>query len=236
MRIVLPGLDSTISYKVVYSSRRTLAISIRPDGTVTVRVPYRTSEKKITKLLNDKAGWIRKHTERIKETESKNPRKLFADGEIHLFRGRECILRISQSAKPCCSFSVDSIEIGSPRHADNDLTRRILYAGYRREANKVFGEALYRILSEKSSYGFKVSKLRIKTMRSRWGSCSGRGAITLNTELVRLPDRFTRYVILHELCHLRHHNHGTGFYNLLEELIPEWRTLRSELKEYVPGR
>lgn len=229
-------MDATIKYKLVYSSRRTLAISVRPDGTVTVRVPYRTSDKKITKLVNDKASWIRKHTERFREAASKNPKAHYSDGEMHLFRGGECILRINHSAKPSCSFSSGSIEIGSPRLADNDLTRRILYAGYRREAHKIFSDALLHILEEKSSYGFKVSKLAIKTMRSRWGSCSGRGVITLNTELIRLPDRFTRYVILHELCHLRHHNHGTGFYNLLEELIPEWRILRKELRENIPGR
>ena len=229
-------MNSTIKYKVLYSSRKTLAISVLPDGTVTVMVPYRTSDKKITKLVNDKAAWIRKHTEKFREAASKNPKIHYSDGEMHLFRGRECILRINQSAKPSCSFSPGSIEIGSPRLADNDLTKRILYAGYRIEAYKVFSEALLKILEEKSSYGFRVSKLNIRTMKSRWGSCSGREVISLNTELIRLPDRFTRYVILHELCHLKHHNHGTGFYILLEELIPEWRILRKELREYIPGR
>jgi predicted metal-dependent hydrolase len=80
---------------------------------------------------------------------------------------------------------------------------------------------------------FKPTGLVIRTMKRRWGSCSTRGKITLSTELIKLPDLYIEYVIVHELCHLRHHNHGAGYYKLLSELFPEWRFVRKELRKYI---
>lgn len=225
--------DLSIPYKVIYSSRRTLAISIARDASVTVRAPYRTALKSITKFVNDKSDWILKHTDRLKEAALERPKRLYVDGEIHLFRGTGLVLEINRSAKPYCRFCSGSIELGTPQPDNCDMSRRILYAGYRREARTIFKEVLDQVLNEKSSYGFRISKLNIRTMKSRWGSCcSSKGVISLNTELIRLPERFTRYVILHELSHLRHNNHGAGFYGLLAELYPEWSIARKELRGY----
>jgi predicted metal-dependent hydrolase len=70
-------------------------------------------------------------------------------------------------------------------------------------------------------------------MRSRWGSCSKQGKITLSTELIKLPDIFLEYVIIHELCHLKHHNHGKEYYKLLSELFPDWKIVRKGLRDYI---
>jgi len=72
-----------------------------------------------------------------------------------------------------------------------------------------------------SAYGFEYSSVTIKNNRSNWGSCSGRGNINLNLKLMVLPEPLRDYVILHELCHLRHRDHGRGFHALLENLCSE---------------
>lgn len=224
-----------IEYKVIYSARRTLAISILPDATVIVRVPYRTPAKSITGLVSSKATWIRKHTDRFRNNPRKVDKKLFTNGEKHHYLGAEMALRIEKSSKPYCRFTDENIEIGTSYPEDPKAVRHILYQGYRIEANRVFPETMKRILREKESYGFKVSVLRIRTMKSRWGSCSSKGAISLNTELIRMPAIYLEYVILHELSHLRHHNHGASFYELLSELFPDWKEVRKELKRYSLG-
>ena len=71
-------------------------------------------------------------------------------------------------------------------------------------------------------------------MRSQWGSCSLSGRISLNTHLVKTPPRLAEYVVLHELCHLRHHDHSPRFYALMERYMPDWRVRRSELDRYLP--
>ncbi|HPF02398.1 MAG TPA: M48 family metallopeptidase, partial [Bacteroidales bacterium] len=67
----------------------------------------------------------------------------------------------------------------------------------------------------------------------RWGSCTSRGKITISSELIKLDPAYTDYVIIHELCHLKHHNHGKDFYRLLEELVPDYKALRKELKTHL---
>ena len=78
-------------------------------------------------------------------------------------------------------------------------------------------------------HGFTYNKVFIKNNASNWGSCSAKGNINLNLRLVAVAPRLRDYVILHELCHLRHPNHGPGFHALLEQVCPGHRALRKEL-------
>ena len=81
-------------------------------------------------------------------------------------------------------------------------------------------------------HGFSYNQVRIKHNVSNWGSCSVKKNINLNLNLMRLPSELQDYVMLHELCHLRHLNHGPEFHALLESVCPEHRELRKKLKEY----
>ena len=81
-------------------------------------------------------------------------------------------------------------------------------------------------------YSFKYNQVRIKHNVSNWGSCSRKGNINLNLNLVRLPEDLRDYVLLHELCHLKHPNHGEDFHNLLESLCPDHRKKEKELRKF----
>lgn len=83
-------------------------------------------------------------------------------------------------------------------------------------------------------YAVPRPELKIRTMRSQWGNCHWvQGYITLNRILYRCPEHLREYVALHELLHFLHHDHGAGFYALLDELMPDWKERRSELKGYA---
>ena len=84
----------------------------------------------------------------------------------------------------------------------------------RREARRYLPE---RLASIAARYGFVYGRLAIKNNRSNWGSCSTKDNINLNLRLMQVPEHLRDYVMLHELCHLRHHDHGPGFHRLLEE-------------------
>ena len=75
---------------------------------------------------------------------------------------------------------------------------------------------------------------RTRYMRSQWGSCSVSGRIALNTHLVKVPERLIDYVVLHELCHLEHHDHSPRFYGLMRAHMPDWELRRQELDAYLP--
>lgn len=222
-----------IEFKILYSRRRTLGISILPDSSVVVRVPYHTTLNTVNRIVREKAGWIIKHRDRYKDRDPDKHTRLFVNGEKQLFRGNESVLNIQQNSKPYFRFYDNTIEIGLKTTDDAIAVKRLLYRGYKNEAMIVFPEILRSVLSKNENQVFKPTGLVIRTMKRRWGSCSNKGIITLSTELIKLPDLFIEYVIIHELCHLKHQNHGAGYYKLLSVHFPEWKSVRKELRRYI---
>lgn len=77
-------------------------------------------------------------------------------------------------------------------------------------------------------------ELKIRSLKSQWGNCHWRqGYVTLNTALARCPEHLRNYVALHELIHFLHHDHGPGFYAVMDTLMPDWREYRRELRRYA---
>ena len=97
--------------------------------------------------------------------------------------------------------------------------RRVVTEALRREARRYLPE---RLASIAARYGFVYGRLAIKNNRSNWGSCSTKDNINLNLRLMQVPEHLRDYVMLHELCHLRHHDHGPGFHRLLEDLCADY--------------
>jgi predicted metal-dependent hydrolase len=222
-----------IEFKVVYSRRRTLGISVLPDSSVVVRAPYRASLKTISRIIGDKAAWIIKHRDSYKQKDVRKLNGSFISGDIQLFRGKEYILNITESKKSFIQFIDTTIELGLDTPGDPLAVKRLIYKVYKEEALKVFPEILGVVLRTHENQKFKPTGLEIRAMKSRWGSCSKKGIITLSTELIKLPDIFIEYVITHELCHLKHHNHGKEYYSLLSELFPQWKKVRKDLRNYI---
>jgi predicted metal-dependent hydrolase len=227
------GTIRDIEFRVIYSRRRTLGISVLPDCTVIVRVPHRTSDKTISRIVNEKADWIIKHRNNYRNQDNSKLTRLYSNGETHLFRGNEVCLKIVKSDKSYIRFHNGIIEMGLPKHENSDSVRRLLYMGYKNEAMVVFPAMIENALVKYETQKFKPAGLKIRSMKRRWGSCSSKGIITLSTELIKLPDLYIEYVIIHELCHLKHHNHGAKYYELLNELFPDWKTARKELRKYI---
>jgi predicted metal-dependent hydrolase len=236
--ILIPDLQSfqkvgDIEFKVIYSGRRTLGISVLPDASVIVRVPYRTSAKTIIRIVEEKSLWIIKHRDNYRNRDTIKSVRSYSNGSAHLFRGNESILSIQKSRKPYVSFNGSSIEMGLYMNNNELSIKKLLYKGYKDEAIKQLPVILNRILEQHADQKFKPTGLVIRSMKRRWGSCSNRGKITLSTELIKLSDIFIEYVILHELCHLRQHNHGPKYYELLSELYPDWSKVRKEMKVFM---
>jgi predicted metal-dependent hydrolase len=197
-----------------------------------VRVPYLTSFKTISRIVHEKAPWIKKHRDNYKGKEPAKLTSLYVNGEAHLFRGIEHVIKIEKSGKTYIRFYNMTIELGLNNTYDSQSIKRLLYKGYKNEALIIFPDILNKVLKKYEDQMFKPARLVIRTMKRRWGSCSNKGIITLSTELIKLPDLYIEYVILHELCHLKYHNHGIRYYKLLSELFPDWKIVRKELRNY----
>jgi predicted metal-dependent hydrolase len=220
-------------YKIIFSRRRSITISISPHNGVVVRAPKSVSPERIDKFVNEKSAWIKKHLNNYSGSVRINYGKKYTDGECHFFMGKEHILRLTGSPRPFVRKYDDIIEVGLPDSSDTRKVKNLLDKFYREQALQYFRLLLENILKKYGSYRFEPSSMVVRASKSRWGSCSPKGRISISSELIKLDDRFYEYIIVHELCHLKHPNHGRGFYSLLEELLPDYKLVRKELRKYV---
>lgn len=223
----------SIEFSIIFSRRRTLGISVLADSSVIVRVPYRTSRKTIMRMVEEKSAWIIRHRDNFINQHHDKPVRSYIDGSSHLFRGNTYILNISESRRKFVNFNGSSIDIGLEKAGDEASVRKLLQKSFKIEATAHIPVMFNSLLEKHANQNFKPTGLVIRSMKRRWGSCSNRGKITLSTELIRLADEYIEYVIIHELCHLKQHNHGPKYYELLSELFPGWKKVRKEMRGFV---
>jgi predicted metal-dependent hydrolase len=213
---------------------RTISLSIRPFEGASVRVPYRVSKADISRVLEEKRDWLIRNLRKIQNIEEGYT--VFLPGTS--FRTRHHSLDLSPISYPKVKVKVGSgaIEVGFPLHVSPDhpvvqtAARKGIRAALNIEARQILPT---RVESLARAHGLKFSKLSFRDARTRWGSCSGTNNISLNIHLMRLPDHLVDYVILHELAHTRHKNHGPGFWNFLDELTGgKAKSLAREMRKY----
>ena len=112
----------------------------------------------------------------------------------------------------------------------SETVKAALERWYKKQAVRQFQEVFSLCCPLFEKQGFARPVLKIRTMKTRWGSLSGKGNLTLNTKLICAPRECIRYVLIHELCHLAHKNHGAGFYAMLDRMMPEWKQHKSRLE------
>ncbi len=221
-----------LNYKIIYSDRRSVSIVLHPVKGITVRVPYRTSLKTIDRIVSEKEGWIKKNLEKYRSIKRLNGVKDYTNGDKLLFMGMEYELNSTFSAQDFIILHDKTLDTGFSKESDTNIIRWKLNRWYMNKAREIIPSRVAAKLTEYNNYDFVPSAINIRKMKSRWGSCSSRGRITINAELIKLRPELIDYVIIHELCHLKHNNHGIEFYRLLEGLVPDYKALRKELRTY----
>ena len=223
-----------IKYKVQFSRRRTLSIIVSPDKGVIVKAPYRTTLKTIGRFISEKSDWIIKSLNRFNSLVRLDDSNGYSDGDRILLFGSQYKLKLSQSDRYTVRLGNDrTIEAGYKSDNNPLIIKSMLESWFKFIASDKLSNLFRETLTSYKDYGFMPSDFVVRKMKSRWGSCSSKGKIALSYDLVRLDDIYSEYVILHELCHLKHHNHGSDFYKLLAEVYPEWKAVREGLKQYI---
>lgn len=224
-----------IKYRIIHSSRRTLGINVHPEKGVTARVPYGTSDKVVEKMISGKAGWILKALKKQESLKRINNSHVHGDGSKILFMGKEHTLKIIRTENNYIKKTDgEVIELGYSGESPGPvIIQTIIESWLLYVAKKVFPDLFSDVLMRYREYDFKPASFSVRKMKSRWGSCNSKGRIAISYDLIRLDKTYAEYVMIHELCHLRHHNHGAGFYTLLSEVYPGWEKARSELRKYL---
>ena len=217
------GLE--VRYEFQRSRRRSVAAKIRRDGVIEVKAPLLYRESDMLAFLNQHKRWIFNHYDRLQNID--NQQKKFVSGEIHYYLGEQYELKIVVSNKNsvCIEDKLLIVNVKAPELAEGQIIR-----WYKNRAKVVFGELLPPIIEKFKKYNVEPAKISIRDMRSRWGSCSRSGNISLNLQLIKLNENCIRQVMIHEMCHLIYFNHQAGFYALMEEMMPDWKQWKKELK------
>jgi predicted metal-dependent hydrolase len=209
--------------KIVRSRRRTIALEVTPQATLVVRAPHRVPQAYIDAMIREKSGWILKKMAEMRER-PQAPVREFGEGEVFWFLGRQYPLHYTDDAG---GSIVRTDRLCVPRALLPDI-RNAIPRWYAEEAKK---EIHARCMYFSMMTGYAPTSLRITGARTRWGSCTYKGGLNFSWRLVQAPLSIVDYVIVHELVHLRQHDHSKRFWEKVEALMPDYRERREWLRE-----
>lgn len=228
-RLVRYGTRS-ITYLLFRSDRKTVEIAVHPDSTVVVKAPLQTDDHAIAQTLIRRARWIVRQQNHFRQFMPRTPPRSYVQGETHLYLGRQYRLRIAEGALNTVTLSRGFFQVTCKGKPDPETTKKLLQQWYATKARIQFAESMERCWQKFPARDLQRPRLSIRRLKTRWGSLSDRGTLTLNTELIRAPKECMDYVVTHELCHLRHRNHSPAFYNLLGTVLPDWKKIKHRLE------
>jgi len=197
-------------------------LTLRRDGVAVATIPSRGTEREAKRFVEQHRAWL----DRARVRQQRRPRgaEFWPVGTHVLWRGGMTEIRVAASGdKPTVSIADDVFRV---RSHEGDL-RPSLEAHFARRARIELPARTWQLAAET---GVDVKHVVVRNQRSRWGSCSSTGTISLNWRLIQTPPMVTDYILYHELMHLREMNHSARFWARVEEVCPAWREAEHWLK------
>ena len=219
-----------IDFNLIFSDRKTLGITITPDMEVLVKAPLEASIEKIKEKIKKKAAWIIRKQNFFLSFHPKMPARRYVSGETHLYLGRQYQLKIVVGKKNEVKYKGRFIEVITK---DKSQTKQLMKQWYRERAKLKFAEIAEPIIQRFKKYNVEPKALYVQEMSARWGSCTPKGKIILNPELIKAPKACIEYVIVHELCHLVHYDHTQKFIDLQSKEMPDWEKWKEKLERVM---
>lgn len=221
--------NSIIPYTLTRRSGHRLTINVHPDAQVTVRAPVSRSLDEVAARVQARAGWILRQLTHFEQFKPPPAPRRYVAGETYLYLGRQYRLKTVHCNQPDVKLIGRYLWVWTTVPGDAVRVKELVDRWYRSHAELAFARCLDRCLIAAKSLGVEISHIETRFMRRRWGSCSKSGRILLNVELVKAPVHCIEYVIMHELCHLRVHDHSERFYRLLGRHMPDWQRRKDRL-------
>lgn len=218
-----------IRYSYEFKDRKTLAIHVHPDLRVTVDVPNGTHVNKVKDKIKKRGSWIRKSWREFELYLPKQPARKYINGESHRYLGRQYRLKARKGKADTVKCYRGYFQVTCEKKPTPQKVKILLDNWYREKADQIFRKR-YDLCCEKiKKLDIKPVPLTIRELKTRWGSCTKAGRIILNQELIKAPTECIDYVIMHELCHLKEHNHGPNFWKLLRKVLPDYKKRKERL-------
>ena len=239
--------DAVVAYAFTRAKRKSIGFVIGPDGLV-VRAPRWTPLYEVDAALQEKGSWILRKLQESRERQSRahSARVEWRDGVVipffgqgitvvldptHGFSGRGAQLKTNPAPSDAAGESMPgerTLHVGLPKAATADQIRDAVQAWLMRQATEHFKVRMDHFAP---LLGVQWKKLRLSSAGTRWGSASADGSIRLNWRLIHFREPVIDYVVAHELSHLRVMDHSANFWNTVGTVVPDYQSLRSQLKE-----
>lgn len=211
--------------QLIRSKRKTIQLTISRDARLIVRAPVKLSLKWIQQFVEEKGDWIEKNIAASLALNLSTQKRRFLQGESMYFLGSYYSLSIREDES---DITIRANRLLFPE-AFMANPEAFLENWYINEARNHIGRRLL-LLSHALSVSFKSFK--ITRARRRWGSCSSKNMLNFSWRLIQAEPRVIDYVIVHELCHVLIKNHSKSFWQMVEQIIPDYRILRKWLRDH----
>ena len=218
-----------IDYDLLLMNRKSLEIAVYPDKSVVVKAPSNSTLESVEGKIKKRSRWINRQISYFNQFDPRTPERKYVGGESHLYLGRKYRLKIELSYRDEVLlkngfFYIETIS------KQSEHIKHLMEAWYNRRAKMYLSKIFYECWEDFNKGNLNMPNLKVKKMEKRWGSLSAKGQLTLNTNLIQTPKECIEYVVIHELCHLIHHDHGTEYYKLLDRALPDWMKRKHKLE------
>lgn len=218
----MPTID-----RLIRSRRKTIALIVERDSSLTVRAPRHASREAIEAFVASKSAWVQARQAEARRRQAANPPHHYLDGETFPYLGQHYPLARTSGSR--CTVIFDGRAFALPYGCQQPA--RAFERWYRQAARQVIGA---QAASLAARHGCDYTKLRISGARTRWGSCSSKGSLNFAWRLVLAPPELIEYVVVHELAHLQHPNHSRAFWARVGEMLPDYAARRRALRDHPP--
>ena len=207
---------------------KSIRLTITPEMDIVVTCPQRVSIEQIESFLKRKWRWMDKQLDFFEKYQKKVYRKEYVSGESFYYLGRQYQFIIQKGDTDDVSLTRDKMIVSTTEtKSKKTYIKQLIEMWYKQEARDIFRE---RFEIAVKHFGYRKNiLLRIVQMRRKWGNCNG-STVTLNPLLIQARTEAIDYVIAHELCHIRHKDHGKNFWKYLDTMYPGWEKEKEKLE------
>ena len=225
--------STVISFRIAWSARSTLGISVLPSGDVEVTAPEGADIEKIKEKDTKRGFWIIEQKRKFQQYPLPQPTKQIISGESLWFLGRQYRIKLFASNYNGVHLIGDRLLLNSMDPEDYELRRHVLNKWYLEQGEQLF---LKRFIALTQAIKAEGLSLRVKKLKKTWGEFyPATNSIVLNADLITAPIHCIDYVIVHEITHAKHLNHDELFYATLVKRCPNWKAHKEQLEMFSDG-
>lgn len=221
--MIINGINVTVQRKKIKNMYLRV---IPPEGDVKISAPYFVSDDKIIEFVESRMDWILAKQKEIGEKKYL-PALKYVNGENHYLWGKEYSMQLIANNIKTAFVKDDILYLPVSKRSKMKARQKTLEDFYRMELQREIAEIYDRCTLK---VGKKPVEIKIRKMKN-WGNCKQNKVITLNLNLAKKPKICTKYVLIHELCHLIEFNHSKKFKMLMDKNCPNWREIKKILNE-----